>query len=126
MDLHQFRLALGVLDVTPPVLESIVRETMHQAERDTQRALDWVGAVHQDTPTLHAHVLLRGRDRDGKDLYLTRSYLTQGLRYRLQELATLHLGRVRSPERIRVRAQERLTTLERDMTHERRQDARER
>ena len=67
---------------------------MAQVERDLGRPLDWLAAHHYDTPYPHTHIVLRGRDRAGKDLYMEKHYLTHGLRTRAAEVLTWLLGPV--------------------------------
>jgi type IV secretory pathway VirD2 relaxase len=100
-DPHQFRFAISIPDVGHPFLSPApyVKTVMQQVERDVGRPLDWVGAIHHDTTHLHAHVVLRGKDRDGNALYIQNDYLSHGLRYRAQEIATWMLGPVQSRER---------------------------
>ena len=54
---------------------------MAQAERDLQTELDWVAVDHWNTDNPHIHVLVRGRDEDGRDLVISRAYISQGLTF---------------------------------------------
>ena len=121
-DPHQFRLVIAPTQATPRLLQPLVQDLLRQAERDVRRPLDWVAAIHQDTAHVHAHVLLRGRDREGQPLYIAKPYLTQGLRDRVRTLATWYLGREPATER----TQERLRAIERDLAKDRRLDGWER
>jgi type IV secretory pathway VirD2 relaxase len=96
-DPHQFRLVVAPVQATAALLTLLVQHLMRLMERSLRRSLDWLGAVHQDTAHLHAHVLLRGRDRHGKDLYLDKTYLTRGIGDQARTLARYVLGRERSP-----------------------------
>jgi len=99
-DPHQFRFSLSLKDHSPGFnFERYVTLFMRQVERDLQRPLDWVAAVHHDTRHPHAHVVLRGRDRDGQALYVTKDYLSHGLRYQASYIATALLGPVQVPVR---------------------------
>jgi hypothetical protein len=71
---------------------------MAQVEQDFGRPLAWVAAHHYDTPYSHTHIALRGRDRDGKDLYMEKHYLMHGLRTRAAEVLTWLLGPVRQQQ----------------------------
>jgi hypothetical protein len=73
-------------------LERHTRELLAAMEGDLGRPLEWVAIEHHDTAHPHVHVALRGRDADGRELRLTRAYVTRGIRERSQELATRSLG----------------------------------
>ena len=95
-DTHQIRGMIS-LDADHALdLKAFVTRLMGQVERDVGVPLDWASAVHHDTDHVHAHVLIRGRDLDGKELYFTKHYWAYGLKYRTQALATAYLGRVPS------------------------------
>ena len=55
---------------------------MNQASRDLGTRLDWVAIDHWNTEHPHVHVLVRGRADDGKDLVISRDYISVGLRAR--------------------------------------------
>jgi type IV secretory pathway VirD2 relaxase len=40
--------------------------------------LDWVAVDHWNTDNPHVHVLIRGRADDGKDLVISRAYISRG------------------------------------------------
>jgi len=73
------------------------REFMRQLELDLGKQLDWVAAVHYNTAHDHAHILMRGQDREGREFRIKRDYLGHGMAARAAEIATLYreLGRVR-------------------------------
>jgi hypothetical protein len=81
--------------------------------------VEWAAVNHYDTEHPHAHVVIRGVDREGRELRLDRSYISSGLRWRAQELATDELGP--RPQRDIQRAhekevtQERFTSLDREL-----------
>jgi len=99
-DPHQFRWSISLRD-TPRSFDfqAYIVLVMKQVERDFGRSLDWLAAVHHDRPHLHAHVVLRGRDRDERPIYVTTDYLSHGLRYRASALATILLGPEKTLER---------------------------
>jgi type IV secretory pathway VirD2 relaxase len=70
---------------------------MAQFEADIGARVDWLGAIHHDTPRVHAHLVIRGVLPDGQKLYLTKSYWAHGLKHRAQTIATAMLGPVRQP-----------------------------
>jgi type IV secretory pathway VirD2 relaxase len=74
-------------------LRGYVREVMRRVARDLgQPDLDWVGVCHFDTDQPHAHVLIRGRRANGRDLVIPRDYVAYGFRGRAQEVAHERLG----------------------------------
>src|SRR5689334_11840972 len=92
---------------------------MARVERDLGRRLEWAAVNHHDTGHPHAHIVVRGVDRDGVELRMDRAYVSRGLRWRAQELASEELGP--RPEidvqraRLREATQERFTSLDREI-----------
>jgi type IV secretory pathway VirD2 relaxase len=72
-----------------------------------------------DTGHPHAHIVVRGVDRDGHELRFDRSYIASGMRWRAQEIATQELGPRHEFEIRRAYAreitQERFTSLDREL-----------
>jgi len=74
-------------------LRAYTREVMRRVAEDRgQPQLEWIGTCHFDTDQPHAHVLIRGRRADGKDLVIPRDYVAYGFRARAQEVAHELLG----------------------------------
>src|SRR5262249_57904385 len=92
-------------------LRSFTRELMDQASRDLGTRLDWVAIDHWNTEHPHIHILVRGCADDGKDLVISRDYISTGLRARAGDLVTHELG-----PRTELEARQRLET---DITAER-------
>src|SRR3546814_21162538 len=65
---------------------------MRQMEDDLGTRLDWMAVDHYNTGHPHTHVVLRGRDDQGKDLVIARDYLARGMREREAEIVGLDLG----------------------------------
>ena len=116
---HQFRIIVSPEDANALDLTQYVRTLMARVERDLGRRLDWVAVNHHDTEHPHAHLIVRGVDKDGGDLRFDRAYIAHGLRWRAQELATEELGPRRDQDIQRARAkevtQERFTALDREL-----------
>lgn len=92
-DRHHFRVMVSPEDADQlQDLRATTRELMARAEKDLGTRLDWVAVDHWNTPHPHVHVLIRGRDDQGRDLVISRDYITQGLRARAQALVSLELG----------------------------------
>jgi type IV secretory pathway VirD2 relaxase len=118
-EMHQFRLILSPEDGEALDMPSYVRRFMAQVEKDLGRRLDWGAVNHHDTDNPHAHIVIRGVDRDGVPLRFDRAYIAHGLRARAQELATQELGPRSAIDIQRARSkevhQERFTSLDRDL-----------
>jgi type IV secretory pathway VirD2 relaxase len=99
-DAHQFRLIVAAREVPGFAWDTFTRDWMAQVSMDIQTDLDWLGAVHHDTPHTHVHVQLRGTTHDGHLLYFTKPYFFHGLRYRAQELLTDWLGHLRPGQEV--------------------------
>lgn len=93
-DRHHFRLIISpehgdrISD-----LRGYVREVMRRVSADLgEPHLDWIATCHFDTDQPHAHVLVRGRRADGRDLVIPRAYVSYGIRARAAEVAQERLG----------------------------------
>lgn len=74
-------------------LNGYTREVMKRVAADLgEPGLSWVAVCHFDTDQPHAHVLVRGRRGDGRDLVIPRDYIGYGFRARAQEVAQERLG----------------------------------
>jgi type IV secretory pathway VirD2 relaxase len=92
-DRHHFRFIVSPDDAEQlSDLKAFTRDLMRQAERDLGTRLDWVAVDHWNTEHPHIHVIVRGVVDDGRDLVISRDYISQGLRARAGELVTLELG----------------------------------
>lgn len=92
-DRHHFRFIISPEDAGEMAdLRAFTRELMADAERDLGTPLDWIAVDHWNTDNPHIHVLVRGRADDGRDLVISRDYISRGLRARAEERVTLELG----------------------------------
>ena len=74
-------------------LRSYAREVMRRVSEDLgQPELEWIGTCHFDTDQPHAHIVVRGRKANGRDLVIPRDYMGYGFRARAQEVAHERLG----------------------------------
>lgn len=99
-------------------LRGYAREVMARVSADLgEPDLRWVATCHYDTDQPHAHVLVRGRRGDGRDLVIPRDYMGYGFRARAQEVAQERLGdlsRVEAERRVWKETQaDRFTGLDR-------------
>ena len=92
-DRHHFRFIVSPEDAgSLEDARAFTRDLMAQAERDLGTKLDWIAVDHWNTDNPHIHVLVRGKADDGKDLVISRDYISRGFRARAEELVTLELG----------------------------------
>ena len=92
-DRHHFRFIISPEDgMEMADLKPFVRDLVGQMEMDLETRLEWVGAIHHDTGRPHAHLIIRGKREDGKDLVMPREYISHGIRERAENLVTLELG----------------------------------
>ena len=103
-DRHHFRFIISPEHGDRLELKSYVREVMKRVSADLgEPNLKWIATCHYDTCQPHAHVLVRGRRGDGRDLVIPRDYIGYGFRARTQEVAQERLGdlsRVEAERRI--------------------------
>jgi type IV secretory pathway VirD2 relaxase len=125
-DRHCFRFIVAPEDSDRLTdLRGFTRDVMRQVSEDLGTTLDWVAVDHFNTGHPHSHVVIRGRDDQGKDLIIAQDYITDGLRLRAQERVTLELGPERDDElRAKLQAEvgaERFTRIDRAMLAEARE-----
>jgi type IV secretory pathway VirD2 relaxase len=100
-DRHHFRFIISPEDAAKlDDLRTFTRQLMIDAEQDLETKLDWVAVDHWNTDNPHIHVLIRGRGEDGRDLVISRDYISRGFRERAAECITRELG-PRSEQEIR-------------------------
>ena len=76
-DRHHFRFIVSPQDGPEMAdLKAFTRDLMGQAAKDLGTGLDWVAVEHWDTLHPHVHVLVRGRTDDGRDLVISRDYIS--------------------------------------------------
>lgn len=73
-------------------LHSYTREVMARAEAALGKPLVWIAIDHWDTDNPHTHIILRGRDRLGRDLILPKDFVRHAFRGIARDVATERLG----------------------------------
>ena len=122
-DRHLFRFIISPENADKIAdMRAYVRETMARVSKDlNEPGLDWIGVTHVDTAQPHAHVLVRGKRADGRDLFIPREYISHGFRGRAQEVAQELLGdqsRDASEQRLhREATADRWTALDKELSH---------
>lgn len=92
-DRHHFRFIVSPEDGAQiQDMKPFIRDLVSEMERDLGTRLEWVGAIHENTDFPHAHLAIRGRRDDGRDLVLPKEYISRTIRQRAEELVTLELG----------------------------------
>jgi type IV secretory pathway VirD2 relaxase len=92
-DRHHFRFIVSPEDAAELAdLRAFTRDLMGQAAADLGTKLEWAAVDHWNTAHPHVHVLVRGVADGGRDLVISRDYISAGLRARASELVTLELG----------------------------------
>lgn len=103
-DRHHFRFIISPEHGDRLEMKSYTREVMGRVCADLgDSEQSWIATCHFDTDQPHAHVLMRGRRTDGRDLVIPRDYIGYGFRARAQEVAQERLGdlsRVEAERRI--------------------------
>ncbi|MDQ0353610.1 type IV secretory pathway VirD2 relaxase [Rhodoplanes tepidamans] len=92
-DRHHFRFVVSpeeASDLTD--LKAFTRDLLTDMERDLGTRLDRVAVEHWNTDNPHVHLLVRGRAEDGRDVVVSRDYITRGMRERAERLVTIELG----------------------------------
>jgi hypothetical protein len=76
-------------------MPAYTRAVMAEVAADLKEPnLQWVGICHYDTDQPHAHIVVRGKRANGRDLVIPRRYIAYGMRNRAQEQATAVLGEI--------------------------------
>jgi type IV secretory pathway VirD2 relaxase len=114
---RQFRFIIAPEDGDELDLRDYTRRLVDRMEKDLGRGLRWAAVCHYDTDNPHVHMVVRGVDTQDREVRIDRTYLSESLRQRAQELATNELGprnelEVQQQLDREVR-QERLTTIDR-------------
>jgi len=100
-------------------LRAHASELVRAIERDLGVDLDWAAIDHHDTSHPHVHIVVRGVDRNGRELRMPRSYIREGIRARSQEQLTRTLGWRNEQDRFVAREQAvdapRVTEIDREL-----------
>lgn len=58
-------------------MELYIKEVVKEMEKTTGYSFHWQAAVHTDTPNIHAHVVINGFDKKGKEVFFDYDTLTR-------------------------------------------------
>jgi hypothetical protein len=81
--------------------EALVKTLVKRMEAVTGYRFNWVAASHTDTAHKHAHLLINGVDKNGKEVVLDKIFKTRTVREMSRSICTSMAGR-RTPEEIRA------------------------
>jgi hypothetical protein len=81
-------------------MQQFTKDFMKELERETARDLRWCAAIHHNTDSPHAHIVIRGKDAHGNEVRFDAAIFKTRAREIAQERATKELG-YRTPEEIR-------------------------
>lgn len=117
-DRHHFRFIVSPEDAGELAdIRAFTRELLNDVEADLGSRLDWVAVDHWNTDNPHIHILVRGKDDNGRDLVIDKDYIRSGIRGRAEERVTIELGLRSEHEIDQALAREvdadRLTSLDR-------------
>jgi hypothetical protein len=116
---HYFRVILSPERGAELDMERFVEEYVKGLERDLKTKLIWTGAIHYNTDSPHAHLLIRGVTDKGETLVIDKGYVKHGMRELGRDIATRFLG-LRSEldvehDRLQELRAPRLTNLDRHL-----------
>src|SRR3546814_19548222 len=60
-------------------LKPLTRRLMARVEEALGTKLDWMAVDHYNTGHTHNHIIVRGKDQRGTDLYIAREHMRHGL-----------------------------------------------
>jgi hypothetical protein len=80
-------------------IPALVKTLVKRMEKITGYSFHWMAAVHTDTDHPHAHLLLNGKDKNGKEVHFDKLFITQTMREMSRQLCTELIGK-RSGEEI--------------------------
>jgi hypothetical protein len=82
-------------------IPALVKTLVKRMEKITGYSFYWMAAVHTDTDHPHAHLLLNGEDKHGKEVHFDKLFITQTMREMNRQICTELIGK-RSGEEIQA------------------------
>ena len=98
--MHKIMLSPGVQGAD---LQEYTREMMERLEREKGQQLEWYAVEHRNTEHVHVHVVVMGKDEDGRRVWIDRDDHKD-----LRDWGNRYLEREHTLERYLDREQERL------------------
>jgi hypothetical protein len=81
--------------------EALTKTLVKRLEAVMGRQFSWMAAVHTDTGHPHAHLLINGMDKNGRDVYFEKTLIKKTIREMSRQICTSMIG-TRSAEEIRL------------------------
>lgn len=98
-DPGQYRMILSVQDHARVDYVRLTRILMtHVQTQALQAPVEWMAAVHRNTAHPHVHLVIRGVDRQGREVHFTHDYRLRSMRYYVQHVLQQELGVVVRPQ----------------------------
>jgi hypothetical protein len=91
-DRHFFDVVVSLGSLAVDLPEFTRRLMREKVEPTLGQSVEWMAIDHHDKAHHHVHLVIRGRDGQGKTLRIDGSYLWGGLRQQVRELATQAVG----------------------------------
>jgi hypothetical protein len=82
-------------------IPALVKTLVKRMEKITGYSFYWMAAVHTDTDHPHAHLLLNGEDKNGKEVRFDKLFITQTMREMNRQICTELIGK-RSHEEVQA------------------------
>jgi hypothetical protein len=73
-------------------LETLVKSFVKRLELQSGHRLYWQAAEHYNTAHPHAHIIINGTDRDGKDVYIEPDLIKKYMRESARDICTAMIG----------------------------------
>jgi type IV secretory pathway VirD2 relaxase len=100
-------------------MENYTKDFMKALENETGKTYRWAATVHDNTDNPHAHIVIRGLDREGTEVNFSREMVSSRMRGMAQEIATKELGPRTAQEvqqqKFRETSQDRFTSIDRQI-----------
>jgi hypothetical protein len=82
-------------------IQALVKTLVKRMETITGREFIWMAATHTDTNHPHAHLLINGTGKFGRDIHFDKLFITQTMREMTRQICTEMIGK-RSREEIKA------------------------
>ena len=73
-------------------MQQLTRHVMAGVEKEMGANVEWIAVAHYNTGHPHAHIAMRGIDRQGREIRLPKQFVKHGIRQIAEDLCTQELG----------------------------------
>jgi hypothetical protein len=73
-------------------VEALARTLVKRMEAAEGRKFSWLAVVHKDTAHKHAHLLVNGVDKEGREVRFSRDFIKRGMREMSRRVCTQMIG----------------------------------